>query len=1060
MVNFLQINLNGNWSAEQLMFQTADETKTDILVVSEPFAKCGREDSWCFSTDRKAAVALTQWSSLFRNRHGAGEGFAWATFGDLSVFSCYWRPGTTLQEFASFLADLEVAIHANDSPKVVVAGDFNAWNTEWGSRTNNPRGRLLSDLAASLGLLLANDGSVPTFVRGTATSVIDVTFYRGLILSDWRVLEADSLSDHAYVCFRSPAEQQPPPHDESAASHRGWSKRNRDDEALAQYFRSTRPETGEGPIGVTKALASAAGLDDFLRGACEASMPRQRPGPPGKRPVYWWSEGLAELRRKCLALRRVYQNQLRRAGQHGAQEARFGFCNARKDLRSAIREAKKKCWSDLCNQVEDDPWGKPYKLVRGKLGPRNQGADSRGREAEIADFLFPAAPPTNWDEAPSAAVTDLFEAFDPEVNALVFTRVIPLFTEDELCRAAKRLSSGKSPGPSGIPNEVLKRYVKANTRAVLKVYNDCLQALTFPPCWKKARLVLIRKGADKPPDAPSSYRPICMLDTPGKLLERLLLQRLEGHLDAHGGRRRAANQYGFRKGVSTESAVERVLSIAANAASKARNKDLCVLVTLDVKNAFNSLRWPVIDEALRKKKVPEYLVEMFRSWLTDRKLLTGEDMNPRPVTCGVPQGSVLGPALWNVAYDSLLEMNVPSGVHLVGFADDLAVVGVASTGQLLEDAVNPVLRAIDLWMRSKGLELAHHKTEAVILSRRRAFVPPRLEVGGHAIEMVKDLRYLGVRLDSKMSFNEHIAFVAKKATVSATALARLMPNISGPGQWKRRLLASVVESQLLYAAPVWSSTVSASRKATRGLIRPQRAVALRVIRAYRTVSDEVALLLAQMPPADLLAQERARLKKRREQPAPPEGPVMSLDGMKFAERQTTLELWQRRWAFSTKGQWTRRLIPNVKRWVCRALPQIPLTFRMTQALSGHGCFQHYLNRMGRAVNPVCLQCGYAVDTAEHTLLACPHWEPFRAELVDRLGHRLSVEALSRIICGPAEEDLPPDPETRGSAIDEAVESLRLLYRMVEGLLSAKEDEERARQAAEEVGQNAGPGRRA
>jgi endonuclease/exonuclease/phosphatase family metal-dependent hydrolase len=89
----------------------------------------------------------------------------------MTVFSCYWRPGTTLWEFASFLADLDHAIRVNDSAKLVVAGDFNAWNTEWGSRTNNPRGRLLSDLAASLGLLLANIGTVPTFVRGTATSL-------------------------------------------------------------------------------------------------------------------------------------------------------------------------------------------------------------------------------------------------------------------------------------------------------------------------------------------------------------------------------------------------------------------------------------------------------------------------------------------------------------------------------------------------------------------------------------------------------------------------------------------------------------------------------------------------------------------------------------------------------------------------------------------------------------------------------------------------------------------------------------------------------------------------
>lgn len=166
--------------------------------------------------------------------------------------------------------------------------------------------------------------------------------------------------------------------------------------------------------------------------------------------------------------------------------------------------------------------------------------------------------------------------------------------------------------------------------------------------------MLIRKGPDKPLDAPSSYRPICILDTPGKLL-----QRLEAHLDTHGGWRRAGNQYGFRRGISTETAVEKVLSIATQAASCTGWKDLYILVT------------------------SEYLVEMLHSWLTDKVLLTEEELAPRQITCGVPQGSVLELTLWNVAYDSLPRLDVPSGVHLVGFADDLAVVCVARTEQLL-----------------------------------------------------------------------------------------------------------------------------------------------------------------------------------------------------------------------------------------------------------------------------------------------------------------------------------------------------------------------------------------
>jgi len=83
--------------------------------------------------------------------------------------------------------------------------------------------------------------------------------------------------------------------------------------------------------------------------------------------------------------------------------------------------------------------------------------------------------------------------------------------------------------------------------------------------------------------------------------------------------------------------------------------------------------------------------------------------------------------------------------------------------------------------------------------------------------------------------------VAKKASRSAAALARLMPNVRGPGQWKRKFLSTVVESQLLYAAPVWATRVSEIARTKANLIRPQRSAALRVKRAYWTISDGAAL---------------------------------------------------------------------------------------------------------------------------------------------------------------------------------------------------------------------------
>lgn len=134
----------------------------------------------------------------------------------------------------------------------------------------------------------------------------------------------------------------------------------------------------------------------------------------------------------------------------------------------------------------------------------------------------------------------------------------PPFTEVELLKAASSMRNKKAPGPDGLPAEVLKAVAQSHPKLLLDMYNMCLSAGVFPATWKRARLVLISKGKG-PADAASSYRPLCMLDTAGKLLEKLLRPRLHEAVRAAG--------------------------------------DLCLLATLDVRNAFDSVRWDLAMEA-------------------------------------------------------------------------------------------------------------------------------------------------------------------------------------------------------------------------------------------------------------------------------------------------------------------------------------------------------------------------------------------------------------------------------------------------------------------------------
>lgn len=222
-----------------------------------------------------------------------------------------------------------------------------------------------------------------------------------------------------------------------------------------------------------------------------------------------------------------------------------------------------------------------------------------------------------------------------------------------------------------------------------------------------------------------------------------------------------------------------------------------------------------------------------------RSLLVDGDIN-MPVTCGVPQGSVLGPSLWNIFYVGVLRLPVREGVRIIAFADDVAVVAVAHNAELIEQIVNTTLEDIGGWMTSNGLRLAPEKSECVVLTKEYSYRDPRLFIQGCQVPVKRSLRYLGVQLDTRLSFIEHVGAVAAGAKKAVAALAKLMPNVGGPSQSKRSLLMSVVHSRLLYGAVIWSGWSMETQKSRNLLLQAQRGAALRVARCYRTVSDMAA----------------------------------------------------------------------------------------------------------------------------------------------------------------------------------------------------------------------------
>lgn len=157
-------------------------------------------------------------------------------------------------------------------------------------------------------------------------------------------------------------------------------------------------------------------------------------------------------------------------------------------LVGAIKNIKQAAWAELCGLVNDDPWGKPYRLVMSRLGVRRPipGIITQSRMEAIVDGLFPTQAIMSCRE---------WSPDDP------FSPV----TVQEVQSLALDIPSNKAPGLDGIPGKALKITAKHRPDLLVGIFNKCLDKGVFPVAWKRARLLLVRKE-NKPLEVPSSYR--------------------------------------------------------------------------------------------------------------------------------------------------------------------------------------------------------------------------------------------------------------------------------------------------------------------------------------------------------------------------------------------------------------------------------------------------------------------------------------------------------------------------------------------------------------------------
>lgn len=196
----LQINLHRSGVATDLLKQRVQENKVDVAIISEQKRNL-KSNNWVSDKDDGAAIWACGHQGFEEKADKPNVGFVRCKIYGIHVYSCYARPSASIEEFEVYM--LKLVTDARNRRPLLIAGDFNAWATDWGSRETNERGKILLSAFISLDLVLLNVGETPTFCRGNASSIIDLTFVSESLVRgmSWKVSNEYTGSDHQAIYY-------------------------------------------------------------------------------------------------------------------------------------------------------------------------------------------------------------------------------------------------------------------------------------------------------------------------------------------------------------------------------------------------------------------------------------------------------------------------------------------------------------------------------------------------------------------------------------------------------------------------------------------------------------------------------------------------------------------------------------------------------------------------------------------------------------------------------------------------------------------------------------------
>ena len=383
-------------------------------------------------------------------------------------------------------------------------------------------------------------------------------------------------------------------------------------------------------------------------------------------------------------------------------------------------------------------------------------------------------------------------------NRNQFNLIIAHISNEEVLKIINSLPN-KATGPASIPLKMLYVVADIIVFPLCHIINVSFSTGIFPDKLKVAKVLPLHKGGST--QDLNNFRPISLLSIFDKIIEKLMHKRLYEFLEHNNIL--FENQFGFRKNNST---VYALMEITERIKESIDNGKFGCGIFIDLKKAFDTVNHKILLTKLEHYGVRDVLLNWFESYLTGRKqyvFYNGESSDLKDISCGVPQGSVLGPLLFLIYINDL--PNVSEKLNFFLFADDTNIYFESDDLQSMETIINKELKQLSLWLNVNRLSLNISKTNFVIF---HVFNKPleynvTLKMNKKAIVQKDHIKYLGVIMDCHLNWKHHILNVSKKISRSIGVMYKLREFLNM--NMLKNIYYSLIYSHIVYAIQVWGS---------------------------------------------------------------------------------------------------------------------------------------------------------------------------------------------------------------------------------------------------------------